>query len=659
LFVIAGIGLGIFAGGLYYAATRARTTPDKVLFVAVGALICVPILFLAMRFYPAADQNGSPNYTFFLLMLGATAIAAAVNAYHPVAWSRQEMWFAIAVPALVGLWLVALGLRGIAERLPHISSDMKSSVILLGIGAGAIVVPAAGFWLAGKLGFGPLAAPPAADDPSVFAEPAAPAAEGWLRLGSGFGLPAAWMAACLLVLPLVIYIALYVPWAVPWQQQTTDSGPLPVLMCWHTDADNQCTDAWPAGHTGQTLFDLTFGPNGMYDYHNNLRATHAASSPWWAWPLDLKPVWFESDNSWPELGSWIHNGGNPVLWWHAITGTAFVCWQAFKRRSLGLALIALAFFWQWLSWARIDRASFQYHFYTALPFYLLALAYFLAELWHGPSRRTWLLARVAAVGAAMLPAILWLGKYPLCGLARVGTSDFFGNTACGSVTGQVTIETRIFLIALVLIGALVVLALSLLRLERRQLEDGEEGRGWFAQLILPVVVAGALLLWIGANGPRDTLFQAALPPDLLAILMSVLGVLVGILAITARDSRRFVLGILIFAVVAFIALYPDLSALPLPNAILGPYDAILPTWFYGFQFSVDQQVSASVSLLSANTLFVTIAALFVAAMAGYLAWVRRVVYGFRRHQLLIAGPDGSAGDAGDTEAAADAGAAEG
>ena len=31
----------------------------------------------------------------------------------------------------------------------------------------------------------------------------------------------------------------------------------------------------------------------MYDYHNYLRATHPASSPWWAWPLDLKPVWFE------------------------------------------------------------------------------------------------------------------------------------------------------------------------------------------------------------------------------------------------------------------------------------------------------------------------------------------------------------------------------
>jgi hypothetical protein len=623
LLVIAAVGVAVLVGGVYYAQVRARTTPDKILFVALGVLASLPIFFWAMTFYPASDQNGSPNYTFFLMMLAATAIAAAVNAYHPIAWSRQELAFGIGLPAVIG---VGLGIAGI----------MRGSLTVMAIAAAAMVVPGAAFWVGGRLGFGPLADPPAADDPSSFAGPPAPAAQGWLRLGSGFGLPAAWMAACLIVLPLVLYIALYIPWAVPWQQETAASGPLPVLMCFNTDANGQCTSAWPAGHTGQTLMQLTVD---MYNYHNDLRATHAASSPWWAWPLDLKPVWFQSDNSWPDLGSWIHDGGNPVLWWLACTGMAFICWQAFKRRSLGLALIAMAFFWQWLSWARIDRASFQYHFYTALPFFLLALAYFLAELWHGPSRRTWLLARVAAVGAAMLPAILWLGKYPLCGLARVGTSDYFGNTACGSVTGQLTVEARIFLIAVVLVAALMVLALTLLRLERRQVEEGDTDRGWVLQLVVPVAIAGGLLLWLGANGPREVIFQAALPPDLLALVMSVLGICLGILAVSARDSRRFVIGLCIFAVVVFVALYPDLSALPLPNAILGVYDAILPTWFYGFQFSDNLQPSSPVSLISSYTMAVTIAALFVALAAGYWAWVRRVINGYRRHQLLVAGLD--------------------
>ena len=75
---------------------------------------------------------------------------------------------------------------------------------------------------------------------------------------------------------------------------------------------------------------------------------------------------------------------------------AFVAWQAFKRRSLALGLVFVAFAFQWMPWARIDRATFQYHYYAALPFLLIALAYFIAELRNGPSARTWVLARVAA-----------------------------------------------------------------------------------------------------------------------------------------------------------------------------------------------------------------------------------------------------------------------
>ena len=42
--------------------------------------------------------------------------------------------------------------------------------------------------------------------------------------------------------------------------------------------------------------------------------------------------------------------------------------MAYRRRSPALALIAVGFAAQWIPWARIDRAAFQYHYYTALPF---------------------------------------------------------------------------------------------------------------------------------------------------------------------------------------------------------------------------------------------------------------------------------------------------
>ncbi len=134
----------------------------------------------------------------------------------------------------------------------------------------------------------------------------------------------------------------------------------------------------------------------MYQYHDNLRAEHAASSPWWAWPLDLKPVWFFQERYAGSTTGLIYDTGNLVIFWMGIAGMAFSAWMAWRRRSLALALVVIMWAALWLPWARIDRATFQYHVYASLPFMVLALAYFLAELWHGPSVRAWFLARAAA-----------------------------------------------------------------------------------------------------------------------------------------------------------------------------------------------------------------------------------------------------------------------
>ena len=229
------------------------------------------------------------------------------------------------------------------------------------------------FTLGGRLGFGPLAAPPGPDDPAYGLEPPAPPPDGWLRPGWLLGLPVVWMAACLAVLPVVIYVISYIPWAMV--------------------ENHQLVTGWPPGHTGQTLLDLT---GQMYRYHNGLTTPHPAESPWWAWPLNLKPVWFYQEGLGAGTSAAIYDAGNLVIWWLGVPALLFVSVMAYRRRSLALALIMVGFAAQWIPWARIDRAAFQYHYYTALPFVVMALAYFVAELWHGASRHTWALARIAA-----------------------------------------------------------------------------------------------------------------------------------------------------------------------------------------------------------------------------------------------------------------------
>ncbi len=78
----------------------------------------------------------------------------------------------------------------------------------------------------------------------------------------------------------------------------------------------------------------------MYRYHDELRATHAASSPWWAWMLDLKPVWMYLGDMADGLTANIYDAGNPVILWASIGGLVFTGIAAWRRRSL-------AFAWSW------------------------------------------------------------------------------------------------------------------------------------------------------------------------------------------------------------------------------------------------------------------------------------------------------------------------
>ena len=163
---------------------------------------------------------------------------------------------------------------------------------------------------------------------------------------------------------------------------------------------------WPAGHTGQTLLDLT-GADVRLPQRPDRAARRrrrrggrgrSTSSP----SGSTRTVRRRHDGRHLRRRQPRHLvAGRP--------GDGLRGDHGVPRRSLALALIAIGFAAQWVPWARIDRAAFQYHYYTALPFVILALAYFVAELWHGA------VAPDVAAGAARgrrsrssAPALMWL-----------------------------------------------------------------------------------------------------------------------------------------------------------------------------------------------------------------------------------------------------------
>jgi hypothetical protein len=200
----------------------------------------------------------------------------------------------------------------------------------------------------------------------------------------------------LIALPLGVYVISYLPWAA---------------------LGNQIVPGWPPGNTGVTLADLTAS---MYRYHDTLRVAHAASSPWWAWPFDLKPVWF-SQESFSALGAWtgdVYDGGNVASRIIGLAGTAWIALQAWRQRSAGLTAVLVIYLALWLPWARIDRAAFQYHYFPSSQIALIALALLLADLRRGDQ----LAARFVRVGVGALiivAPLLWLATGLLCTVAGV------------------------------------------------------------------------------------------------------------------------------------------------------------------------------------------------------------------------------------------------
>jgi hypothetical protein len=412
---------------------------------------------------------------------------------------------------------------------------------------------------------------------------------------------------CFSVVPILVYIASYIPWY---------------------NLGNELIAGIPAGHTGQTLWNLTLS---MYDYHNNLRAGHPASSPWWAWLLDLKPVWFYQEGFANNTTGVIYDAENLIIVWLGIPAMIFASWAAWKRRSLGLTVIVLMFAAMWIPWSRIDRATFQYHVFTSLPFVAMALAYFLAELWHGPSPGFWLFARFSAALAILGAPLLWLARAPLCiiaGSAAAHTAENSGQgIACGSITRSTDVsQAAMVSVIILLIGALV-LGWQLWLFYRA---GGRTEPLRVGGLRIPVEAAPYLtliaIIAVVVIVPRvfsgEPLFTLTVSADELALIGVVVLAIPAYLVLRARDSRRFALGIMTAAVLWFVAWYPNLSGLPMPNSIANIYQGLLPTWNYDFWFAVNKDPAAKGPLgaLVVGILIITLLAVTIAMIATY--WLR-------------------------------------
>ena len=117
----------------------------------------------------------------------------------------------------------------------------------------------------------------------------------------------------------------------------------------------------------------------MYHYHSTMTQTHPYSSPWWSWPLDMKPMGYYKHYE-GKLLSTINAFGNPAVFWLGIVAVLYLIFVMFKKATLEAAVIISGFVGLYLPYVFVGRLMFIYHFYYAVPFLMLAIIYMFKDL---------------------------------------------------------------------------------------------------------------------------------------------------------------------------------------------------------------------------------------------------------------------------------------
>lgn len=161
----------------------------------------------------------------------------------------------------------------------------------------------------------------------------------WLKRKNKFELPNLWF----LVLPIAIYLLTY-------------------------------SQMFLTGHSLKVWWGMQ---QQMWWYHTGLKATHAYSSPWWSWPLLIRPIYLYTSDEINGTVARIYAFGNPLVFWFGFTSVIISALYAFFERNKKLGLVVFSYLIFFVPWALSPRIMFLYHYLPSVPFLAIATGYVL------------------------------------------------------------------------------------------------------------------------------------------------------------------------------------------------------------------------------------------------------------------------------------------
>ncbi len=149
---------------------------------------------------------------------------------------------------------------------------------------------------------------------------------------------------------------------------------------------------WPIPK-GDFLADMVEIHRTMMSANAGIRTPHPNASPWWAWPLMARPIFY-----WSGENTAIYFVGNPVLWWGTTIGLVVVAANVVLLKITNLRLPDSEKPWPRLLWVPalgylisftplvfVKRPLFLYHYLTSLLFALSTVVLWLDHVgWTRP-----------------------------------------------------------------------------------------------------------------------------------------------------------------------------------------------------------------------------------------------------------------------------------
>ncbi|MHC1786271.1 MAG: glycosyltransferase family 39 protein [Christensenellales bacterium] len=185
----------------------------------------------------------------------------------------------------------------------------------------------------------------------------------------------------------------------------------------------------PGGLSVQKVIDAS---TSMFRYHATpgLGMDHPFYSPWYQWPLSLKPMWFYAGSRTDGTGSTIMTFGNPVIWWGGFLALLIIIGAFFKqhlrRGPLRLSrdareddirpgLLILSFSAQYLPWVLVPRGTYIYHYFPSVPFIILCTVLTLSFVGRARPKA----ARWVTLGIVVLAGLFFIAFFPYISGLRV------------------------------------------------------------------------------------------------------------------------------------------------------------------------------------------------------------------------------------------------